>query len=607
MFDRITRTRQNTADTAAALMLALKIAEDEHVWAFPHSDSFFNFWLLATGQLTAGFSWTDHGEKYYAREDFNQMIRLTSKFVHETCKDLLVVVERADFRLSADVEFLHRTVYDFLHDSHLRFVIEQQSPDHFKDADFLVGLGKLRCVGLLSKSWQNCEDAEDTFGSLIIWSQLPPQPDVAWFSRCELLMLNVHQRMQKAGICREYHHRTSWIHAYIALGLSEYLLALIVSWPCLAIRPSFFIPTGRAPANEILDEFLSGWLTLIFAEPDIKILNSTMICGLRSTSSSWGHVASLNDDAVYSPDHSTACLQRRLACMLGDRRLRLFHSLLNCGINPNRQIRWDFGVPMAKPECRGSVWQNWLRAVSLQIEEKTSRRPDGFDSISDSIKNKVGDIVAVFLRHGADPNCLICISNRYHMKDCRLEPLESVLATITSQDRLGQLQALRIAYATRFDQRIARSDRMLRAMRSWTSWTASTRAASSSDTREGPQGSLAFLSGFARNVGGFPCNCPSKCRGTQGFTSAFCLDCTRGYYACSLDARRCYHEDPTLDDVSRHMVRECLPLDEAHEYIWFGQYDHSEWGWKMYGVESSIFALEVWYARNTNGEDATLD
>lgn len=194
VFDRITRTRQNTSDTAAALMLALKIAEDRKIFVAPpspHPYSFFNFWLLATGQLTAGFSWADHGEQYYTREDFNQMIKLTSKFVHETCNDLLVVVERTDSRLSSDVQFLHRTVFDFLHDSHLRLVIEQQSPDHFKDLDFLVGLGKWRSVGLLSKSWLNCGDAEDTFACAIEWSP-SRQPDDAWLSRCETLMIDVH-------------------------------------------------------------------------------------------------------------------------------------------------------------------------------------------------------------------------------------------------------------------------------------------------------------------------------------------------------------------------------------------------------------------------------
>lgn len=290
--------------------------------------------------------------------------------------------------------------------------------------------------------------------------------------------------------------------------------------------------------------------------------------------------------------------------MLRDGRFGLFQYLLDCGIDPNRQVHRRFGVPMARHDCRHSVWQSWLRAVSLKIKSEKLRHPAGFDSVSNNIKKAVGDIVPIFLRHGADPTCLICVSTRYDCEDCRLEPLESVLATITSQDRLGQLQALRIAYATSFNQRIARSDRMLRAMRSW---TASRRVSSSSDTHRDQEDSLAFLSGFVQNVGGFSCDCPSRCRGTVGFTSAFCLDCTAGYYACSLDAQRCYRDLPTRDDVRRHMAHECLPSDEPHEYIWFGQYDYSEWDWKMYGVERSISVLEDWYARNTNGEDATLD
>lgn len=132
VFDRITMTRQNTYDTAAALMLALRITEsiyDEK--NFPLSDSFFNFWLLGTGQLAAGFSWTDCDESRYAHEYVDQMVRVTTSFVQETCKDLLVVVKSGGSHQHYRVEFLHRTVHHYLCDDRVRLVIEQQSPYHF--------------------------------------------------------------------------------------------------------------------------------------------------------------------------------------------------------------------------------------------------------------------------------------------------------------------------------------------------------------------------------------------------------------------------------------------------------------------------------------------
>lgn len=96
ILDRITRTRQNNSDMAAALMLALKIKnhKDDVLCDLPATDSFLNFWLLASGHLAAGFAWTDHNGNYYTHEDLEQMVRSTTNFLQETCKDLLVVLKK---------------------------------------------------------------------------------------------------------------------------------------------------------------------------------------------------------------------------------------------------------------------------------------------------------------------------------------------------------------------------------------------------------------------------------------------------------------------------------------------------------------------------------
>jgi hypothetical protein len=133
VLERIMRTRQNTFDTAAALMLALKIAEPGDYYGLPYPNSFFNFWLLGTGQLRAGFPWTGYDDERYAREDVELMAKLTTNFVQETCKDLLVVVDRGISSHRWDVEFLHRTVSDFLHEDLVGLAIKQHSPEHFED------------------------------------------------------------------------------------------------------------------------------------------------------------------------------------------------------------------------------------------------------------------------------------------------------------------------------------------------------------------------------------------------------------------------------------------------------------------------------------------
>lgn len=190
------------------------------------------------------------------------MARLTINFVQETCKDLLLVVRKTNSDQSWDVEFLRRTVSDFLFDDRVRLVIEQQSPDYFEDAGFLIDLGELRSVCLLSKIWETCGDAEVIFADAITWAQ-ELQPDVTWLSRCETLMINVHRQMQVAGICRIAHHSPSWIQEYINVGLSEYFLVLVVLWHSLAIRPSHSLMLGD-PEYDLLERFLWVWLTSIW-------------------------------------------------------------------------------------------------------------------------------------------------------------------------------------------------------------------------------------------------------------------------------------------------------------------------------------------------------
>jgi hypothetical protein len=82
---------------------------------------------LRTGQLTAGFSWNGYDEKRYAREDVESMVRMTTNFIQESCKDLLVVVEEIYTGHDWRVEFLHRTVSDFLYEDRVRLVIKHET------------------------------------------------------------------------------------------------------------------------------------------------------------------------------------------------------------------------------------------------------------------------------------------------------------------------------------------------------------------------------------------------------------------------------------------------------------------------------------------------
>ena len=139
-------------------------------------------------------------------------------------------------------------------------------------------------------------------------------------------------------------------------------------------------------------------------------------------------------------------------------------------------------------------------------------------------------------------------------------------------------------------------------MRSWT-----TLRRTAIDEYRDQSDSLELLSGFVQILGGYLCDCSSGCDELFGFASGFCLVCACCYCMFTLSAERHYPAIPTHDDVSKNLVHEYLPSDGHHEYIWFGGHVFSKTNWQCYGVEASITVLEDWYARNTNGEGATLD
>lgn len=603
VFDRITKTRQNSSDTAAALMLALKVATPSYDDDLPFSNSFFNFWLLRTGQLTAGFSWAGYDDERYVREDIELMARMTTNFVQETCKDLLVVVDRGLAGRHWDIGFLHRTVADFLHEDLVGLAIKQRSPEHFEDPEFLIDLAKLRSVGLLSMNWKDCLNAEDIFAS-VTSSRLSRQDDYSWLSRCEALMIKFHQRMQKTGACRKDHHRTVRLYEFISAEVSEYLSALIVLEPCLAIGSNIQDLHNR---RNVLEDFLfvrHNSLFGVFAESHTRILDQAVICGLRSTTSSWGFVTPLSGKYTYLRGCSTAYLQSPLACMCAERHTRLLRHLLSCGIDPNRRSHVNTWQPLGKDKCNRSIWQNWLRTAYLELEAEHLKHPVGFGSIWNHARHWISDSVALLLQYGADPTCSICVSRHHDGEACELESLENVLSAIIPQNGLSRLQALRTTCSTRFDRHVTRRNYMLRAMRSWTV----SRTWYDSNSSYDQWDSCAFLAGFVQNVGSFSCDCcpDSECSEAVGFALAICLDCTGGYYMCHQSAHKHYPSIPTHDDVSRCLVHECLPADDPHVYIWFGQH-RAYRPVPFYGVERSISVLEDWYARNTNGEDAALD
>lgn len=259
IFECIPKTRSNQSDTAATLKLAVEIKgrERNDRSYVPHSKSFVNFWLLINGSLVKDFSWRKICDnKPYSRADARRMVQRTSAFLEETCKDLLIMVDRRPSfdwpeGISAkpfsdpggpvmdwDVEFLHRAVFDFLCDNKVNCLIEQYAPTHFSEGHFLRDLAELRNVHILQDETASCTVLEHRFEEMLLFESAARYHKDHLFA-CESIMVT---HLQKTCNCFGLAHQ-SWIDSglrlYANLGLNRYLLEVLARSPHIAFRTSY--------------------------------------------------------------------------------------------------------------------------------------------------------------------------------------------------------------------------------------------------------------------------------------------------------------------------------------------------------------------------------
>ena len=606
VFDRITRTRQNTSDTAAALMLALKTTSHEQDWdSLPGSTSFLNFWLLGTGRLAAGFAWTDHNGNHYTREDTEQMVTFTISFIQVTCKDLLVVVKRDHDEnydgTTWDVEFLHRTASDFLYDNHVRLLIEQQAPKHFNDASFLDELERLRCVYLLHITWDSYLSLERKFHLMAKHPREPFPRDMAWLVKCETLMICIHQRRHGAGNCQLNDHGTSYITDFISAGLTNYVLSIMISWPHIALSARDNSHNWSGTVSCVLVALLDEWLRSIFEVPSNNTIN-----GLNTVTNTWPRNSPISNGLANRRRFFFAAFRHSLAYTMSDQRINLLEHLLGWGLNVNARSREHFDGRALLSSCHQSIWQNWLAAAVLKVRPykrgiSNNKRFDGVHITSETAKKSISDIVALLLWCGADPDCAVCIYDHHDGGPCRQVSLESALETITPQDRMDQIQDLRAMQSRRFDRRAIQHRQMRRALRSW---TASKHSASMLvEVLSGRE----FLVGFVQTMIGNVCSDCSASTGVLEFAMALCLDCLSSYQLCVGCIHRRSTDDLTLDYLTKQLVHESSASDGIHASIYIVRHYQGTYSPRAYGEESSISVLEDWYARNTNDEETALD
>lgn len=139
IFQRIEKTSGNTTDTASVLNLAMQLREQPYRSLNNSTFPFIDFWLLSRGALDHDLEFPKSDTPENSRTPIAVMRQQTQTFLELASKDLLVL----DYNR---VEFLHRTIYDFLKTKSINEIILRGSPAHFQRPDFLSKVLGLRCI-----------------------------------------------------------------------------------------------------------------------------------------------------------------------------------------------------------------------------------------------------------------------------------------------------------------------------------------------------------------------------------------------------------------------------------------------------------------------------
>lgn len=417
VFDRIGRTRRNICDTAAALKLALEIHRNEqnHRTSFPISRSYMNFWLLLQGHLQRGFSWEDHGR--IEQHSVERMMKDTASFLEETCKDLLGPLE-VDSRQRVhewEINFLHRTVYDFLSDGPLSIRLERDAPEHFLDPGFVAELARLRCMCLLEQKSLDCVAICDVFSEILECRSTPLfyGHSPRWVITCESFAVS---QMQANCICLGLDHlsRPDLLCISLWAGLSGYQRKIVEHLPHLALGVS---------SDDDEENFLHLCLNVWTIDTKTRIF----------------------------------ILQN----------LDIIREALECGCHPD-----DISCNPAIPGCNSTSWEIWLAKTYWWSQEHD--RNFANEEIQRH-KRAIGGMVSLLLEYGADPHCTICLENHSQAthvepsgkpKLCRWIALGDLLPLLVPQQPLTEISNLMAACSDEATISTLRRNQYRRATRS---------------------------------------------------------------------------------------------------------------------------------------------
>ena len=146
IMSRVSKTYRK--QTSQALKMASMLIKDDSPHQIYDSPTFLSFWLLSQGTLDGPDFAFDFEMQEVGQDEVEAMALDTKRFLNACCKDFLYLsnanLEMRDDGVAEQVDFLHRTVYDFLQNDDVSALLNTNVPLHFKEKIFLPQLALAR-------------------------------------------------------------------------------------------------------------------------------------------------------------------------------------------------------------------------------------------------------------------------------------------------------------------------------------------------------------------------------------------------------------------------------------------------------------------------------
>jgi hypothetical protein len=594
IFVRIGRSGRNIKDTAAALKLAVEINTFEKnleiillpdaIEKSPFARSFMDFWLLSKDCLKPGFSWQDY--ECIVQPGTELMLSQTASFLEETCKDLLVLNYR-----TKEVDFLHRTVFDFLTDKKADVTLENDVPAHFSDENFIFELAKLRCICILREARTESYAILHALDRILQPFQSVTHLDAnaLWLLTCESLTI---LQMQKVPGYRDEGglHRQGMPTRCVKAGLSKTVLEIYKHMPCL-------VHTRHYHSLDLLIELLLAATKLDIRSPELMLYRYIMEHGCNPNASvgNWPYLWS--ERYRFSPENH------------------------------------DFDTGGGFDWCARTTWQAWLGEAYLQTQQRANAElPRQTSRLLDMRKQWLGVLVDLLLRHGADPRCTIFITDheeepaREHPNSCSHVALEEILEQIVPAKNIVQLRKLRNICSDGRISHVLRRNQQKRAVRSLLT-SERNFFAMVSDSSSTPEPGLimeALRKEFLESLTGAFNLQSGHCSGCsmqiQAALVTWCVECQSPSSMCLDCSQLRRSEAPSLISPCDKLAAPRASRDEDHTSVVFvwedfiarngthqAARDYADLLHARYPIDKAIAVLKEWYAKNPIEPDLTFE